>query len=356
MESSERKRIIFILPCLPGSPVGGSKVVFEYANLLVDYGCDVTICFWCKDSLKRHNLPEPMRRLACKVLIAYWPRWFKLDKRVHKRCVFSIDDASIPAGTDVVATAVETATPVAQLSPESGNKHYLIQGFELWTMPELEVRATYRLGMSNIVVSDWLKKLVWGESGIEPRLIKNSIDAGVFYPEPGTERHPHEVACLYHEGEHKGFGDLYQALQLAKREVSDLEVNIFGTPERPGWLPEWFHYTRSASQEQLRVIYSRSAVFACATVNEGFGLTLPESMFCGCALASTRFQGVWEYADEQCAMLSPVHDPVALAANIIAMLQDPEGTAEIAARGREHAMAECSEDRAHEQLRAEFGL
>lgn len=262
----------------------------------------------------------------------------------------------MPIADDVVATAVETAVPVARLSPERGRKHYLVQGFESWATPEHEVRATYRLGMSNIVVSDWLKKLVWDESGVEPRLIKNPIDASIFYPEPDVERHPHEVACLYHVDAHKGFDDLYKALRIAKAALPDLTVNAFGTPERPEWLPEWFRYTRDANQDQLREIYSRSSVFACATVNEGFGLTLPESMFCGCALASTCFQGVWEYATEDCAMLSPIHDPVALAANVIALLEDPVGREIIAEAGRSYAMEQCSVERARAALRREFGL
>lgn len=351
-----KKCITFVLPGYSRVPVGGYKMVFEYADYLTSLGCEVTICFLCDKTLSSRHLPEPLRRLGSQVLTAWYPRWYQLSPRVHKRCIFSIDDSTIPAGDDVVATAVRTAEPVAQLSPGSGSKHYLIQGFELWATPELEVRATYRLGMSNIVVSDWLKRLVWDECGVEPTLIKNPIDASVFHSEPGIERHSHEVACLYNEGAHKGFADLYQALLLVKIEVPDLVVNCFGGPERPSWLPDWFRYTRSANEEQLRGIYSRSAVFACATVNEGFGLTLPESMFCGCALASTTFQGVWEYADEECAMLSPVHDPEALAANVIALLEDPKGRETIARAGRRHAMAECSMGNARKALRREFGV
>lgn len=345
-----------MLPGYAKAPVGGYKVVFGYANYLTSLGCEVTICFLCEDTLRSFNLPESLRRLGSEMLTAWYPRWYPLDPRVKKKCIFSIDDESIPEGTDVVATAVQTAASVARLSPARGKKHYLVQDFETWATPEPEVRATYRLGMSNIVVSDWLKKLIWDESSVEPTLIKNPINGDVFFPQPDVKRYPHEVACLYNEGEHKGFDDLYQALLLVKREVPDLMVNCFGGPERPAWLPDWFRYTRSANEAQLREIYSRSAVYVCATVIEGFGLTLPESMFCGCALASTSFKGVWEYATEDCAMLSPVHDPVALAANVIALLQDPKGREAIAEAGRRHAMLECSMEKAREALNAEFGI
>lgn len=331
-------------------------MVFLYANALVRWGCDVTICFWPLRSLKQYKLPEPIRRSLCRVFTQLYPKWFPLDRRIRKRCIFEISDATMPVADDVVATAVETAEPVASLSPEKGRKHYLIQDFEIWTMSEIEVRSTYRLGMSNIVVSDWLKKLVWDECGVEPTLIKNPVSADSFHPEPGIERNQHEVACLYHIDEHKGFADLYEALEQVKSSVPNLIVNVFGTPERPSWLPDWFHYTRSASEDQLRQIYSRSAVFACATINEGFGLTLPESMFCGCALVSTAFQGVWEYANQDCAILSPVHDSDALAKNIITLLKHPQLTTEIAKKGRAYAMEQCSVPKAQIMLRKEFDL
>lgn len=350
------KSITFIIPGCSRRPIGGVKVAYEYAGHLADWGCDVTICNLCDRLLKELPLPEALRRFACKVAVRYYPRWFKLNPKIKKKCIFEITDFTVPKGTDVVATAVRTAKLIASLSPESGSKHYLIQDFELWALPEPEVRATYRLGMSNIVVSDWLKKLVMDECGTEPTLIKNAIDDSIFYPDSAVEKHPHEVACLYHEGKHKGFSDLWAALQIAKQKVPDLVVNAFGGPERPDWFPEWVSYTRGANQDELRKIYSRSAVFACATINEGFGLTLPESMFCGCALASTKFQGVWEYADESCAKLSDIGDIEALAQNIVNLLDDAKATAYLAERGRAYAMQQCSLEMQLAALRKEFGV
>lgn len=351
-----RRTVTFIIPSYSSHPIGGVKVVYEYAERLVEWGFDVTICNLCDSSLERFGFPEPIRRALCRLATLYFPRWFRLNPKIKKKCIFEISDRTIPDGTDVVATAVETAKPVALLSPESGRKHYLIQDFELWAMPEFEVRATYRLGMSNIVVSDWLKKLVWKESGVEPTLVKNAIDGNVFYPDRNIKRRPHEVACLYHEGKHKGFQELWEALQIVKQSVPDLTVRAFGGPARPDWFPDWVDYTCGANPDQLRRIYSQSAVFACATINEGFGLTLPESMFCGCALVSTRFQGVWEYANEDCARLSDVHDVKALSKNIVDLLNNPYETEKLALKGRGYAMRECSINIALEALRREFRI
>lgn len=356
MTDKAMKKICFVLPEYSRRPGGGTKVVFEYANILAGEGCEVTICFWPRTSLKQYRLPEFARRLFCRIFTAVFPKWFPLSTSIKKHCIFDISNRTIPDGTDVVATAVETAKPVAQLSPEKGSKHYLIQDFELWNTPELEVRSTYRMGMSNIVVSDWLAELVESEAAVEPNLIKDWIDEGTFYPEQGVDRHDNEVAVLYHVDRHKGCNDLFKALNIVKDNYPELVVNAFGTPSRPDWFPDWVNYTQAATPGQLRKIYSRSLIFACATINEGFGLTLPESMFCGCALASTNFQGVWEYANEDCALLSNVGEPKALAENILYLLNNPDFARLLAYKGRLHAMSECSRAKAEKSIKGEFGL
>lgn len=353
--SMSGKRVTFVLPGIARTATGGAKMVFVYANHLTDIGAKVTICFDCRNMLKRFPLPEFGRKVASRFLVRRRPNWFALDSRVEKRCIFGIDDSTMPDSDHVVATWVGSARPVAGLSPSKGAKHYFIQGYETWGAPANEVEATYRLGMSNIVVSDWLARIVRQASGVEPAKVKNPIDGGVFYPS-GEERHDHEIAVLYHPGEHKGFSDAFAALEIARKRVPDLVANVFGGPVRPEWLPEWCRYTRNASQEQLRSIYSRSAVFLCATVNEGFGLTCPEAMFCGCALVSTDFQGVHEYADAECALLSSSHDPETLAENLVRLLLDRNETRRIAGLGSERARCECSIAQAYRAIEREFGI
>lgn len=331
-------------------------MVFMYANALIDSGADVTICFLCNHSSNKGYVPNPIHRLICQERVHTNPRWFPLDGAVRRRCIFAIDESSFPDSDDVVATAAVTWRAVHELPRSKGKKHYLIQGYETWDLPEDELAKSYRSGMSNIVVSNWLADIVGKAAGMQPTLIKNPIDERVFYPEHDVERHDHEIAVLYNTGEHKGFSDLFEALQYVKAEVPDLVVNAFGAPKRPVWFPDWIRYTCNANQAQLREVYSRSAVYAGATINEGFGLTYVESMFCGCALAATRYKGVWEFADEGCAMLSPIRNPKALAANIVELMRNPDRSCAIAKLGREHAMAECSRQKALGALRKEFSL
>lgn len=348
-----RTRVTFVLPGIARTATGGAKMVFMYSNHLASKGFEVTICFDCQNMLKKYHLPTFARKTGSQILVRHRPNWFDLDSRVEKHCIFGINEATMPDSDHVVATWVGSARPVAALSAAKGIKHYFIQGYETWGTSAGEVEDTYRLGMSNIVVSDWLADIVERASGTEPHKVKNPIDGDVFYP-TGEERRDHAVAVLYHPGEHKGFSDALAALKLARERVPDLEVNIFGGPMRPDWLPEWCHYTCNASQDQLRSIYSRSSVFLCATINEGFALTCPEAMFCGCALVSTDFQGVHEYADAECALLSPVHDPESLSINLVRLLLDPSEARRIATLGNKRAREECSLPRALSAIEREF--
>lgn len=341
---------------LPLGASGGFKMVFLYANALVALGANVTICFLCRAKSSRTSIPGFLHRKICQERVRKNPQWFPLDGRVNKRCIFDVSKSTVPDSDDIVATAAITWRAVNALSEAKGRKHYFIQDYESWDLPKEELLETYCGGMSNIVVSDWLYDIVRDASGVPPTLIKNPIDERIFYPDSDVERRADEVAILYNRGEHKGFADLYQALQITKDAVPGLVVNAFGAPERPDWFPEWIRYTCNADQAALRAIYSRSAIYAGATINEGFGLTYAEAMFCGCALAATRYKGVWEFANEDCALLSPIHDPEALANNIIALLRDSQRAKSLAEAGREHAMGECSRPKALAALRQEFDV
>lgn len=347
--------VTFILEGYPRRPIGGVKEVFLYANYLVQRGQAVTICFDCAKSFARFHLPASVHDLASDMAVAYYPRWFPLSPDVKKICVETINDATIPDADHIVATACTTAVRVKALSARKGKKHYLIQDYETWAMEERDLCETYRLGMSNIVVSNWLRKLVGEVSGVAPTLVKNAVDERLFYPN-GTKRAENEIAVLYNEGKHKGFSDLFKALTIVKEQYPGLCVNAFGAPPRPRWFPNWMRYTRSANEAQLRQLYSQSSIYACATINEGFGLTLPESMFCGCALVSTAFPAVYEYADEDCALLSRVGDEGALARNILKLLQEPAAARATALRGRAKAMEECSRVKAEHAIDREFGI
>lgn len=125
-----------------------------------------------------------------------------------------------------------------------------------------------------------------------------------------------------------------KALELVKKDYPDLHVNLFGVYNLPEDLPDWFSYTKNANSDQLFNLYNKSAIFVCASIEEGFGLTGAEAMACGCALVSTNYKGVYEYArDKENALLSPINDAEALARNIKKLIKNEDLRQKIAKQG-----------------------
>lgn len=166
-------------------------------------------------------------------------------------------------------------------------------------------------------------------------LIKNPVDTVRYKIITPLECRPkHSIAFLYHEKPHKGFKYAYEVILKLRAKYPDLSVEVFGVYTRPKYFPSFIKYTKSASQQQTIEIYNKSAVFLCATVAEGYGLTGLEAMACGASLASTDYQGVHEYAiDGVNALLSSVKDVDALVANVSRLFDEDELRYRIAKAG-----------------------
>lgn len=319
------KTIIFVLTSFSRYPVGGYKMVFEYANRLSRLGYKVKILFSNENALKQFHLPESIRKWLANYLTRKHPQWYKLDAGIEKisgcekGCEKKLKDIDVVFAT--AALSVETAVNIKA----NDKRVYFIQGYENWQVSEDYLHSTYGLGMTNVVIADWLKQIVDQYSMLPAVLIPNPVDVKIYRPIiPNKTRPAHSVAFLYHQSEHKGVKYVIEAIRDLKQIYPDLNVKCFGMYKRPDDLPDWIEYTEKASQEKTVEIYNSVQVFACATIEEGYGLTGLEAMACGAALATTKYKGVLEYADETNALFSPVRDSNALMENIKKLFIDED--------------------------------
>lgn len=65
-------------------PIGGYKMVYEYASKLKKEGHDIGILFWNKNALKRYKFLYIIRYVVVDIFTRNEPRWFALDKKVKK--------------------------------------------------------------------------------------------------------------------------------------------------------------------------------------------------------------------------------------------------------------------------------
>lgn len=321
--------ITFVLPGLSSKPTGGFKIVFEYANRLLELpgNWNVNICFSGEGYTQGVYgfMPSWTRSFINTARALIEPRWFSLDERINKLYVEKITNETIPDADWVFATAIETVEGVSKLSSTKGVKGYLIQGFENWGVGDSAVLKSFQMGFKNVAISTWLQKVVEDASQCDCLLISNPVDIDLFKRRDDDVVDDCAVSVLYHPAKHKGFEYAWDAITIAKRRFPDLKVNMFGAFAKPLGMPRWVSYTRNASPEQLRNIYSHSSMYVCASINEGYGLTCVEAMSCSCPVVVSDFLGSREYAkDGQNALVSPAADPEAMADNICRLLTDAE--------------------------------
>lgn len=340
-------RITFLLPAYPKRPIGGFRVVYEYANHLVRRGHAVTVVHTSQRRRPGRRLSRnPYRVLhraagqARDLLVHPAVGWHDVDIGVRLRYVPSLDVTNIPDGDVIFATAWWTATYVDSYPASKGAKFYLIQHFETFEGSESEVAASWRLPLHKIVIAGWLydKGIELGVDPSSMQLIPNGIDQQRFRLLAPIEGRPPRVAMLYHPSEWKGSADGIQALAIAKQHVDGLQAALFGVVPRPASLPDWIDYVHDPAQDTLvERIYNQSRVYLCPSWMEGWHLPPAEALACGCALVSTDIPGVRDYAvDGKTALLAQPRHPDQLADRLISLLIDPSKAAELACNGHAH--------------------
>ncbi len=325
-------RVAFVLPRDFGFPIGGYKVVYEYANRLVRRG-------WRVDVVHVESLDRgvSLRDLLCvrPLLRRRPPTWFALDRRVRLRHRPAWSRWWARRADRVVATAWQTAEAIGR----DRRGLYLIQHYEVWAGPTDRVDATWRLPMPKVVIAEWLAERAAELGGGHVTVVHNGLDLRALGVDVDPEdRTPTEVAMLWHSEEWKGTADGLEALGRVREDWPDLHLTVFSTSGPPPDLPPWVSFVRDAGPQQLREIYNRCAVFLSPSHREGWGLTVAEAMACGAAVVSTRNGGIDDFGiDGVNALLVAPGDIRAMARAVTSLLADERRRFGLARQGRARA-------------------
>lgn len=192
---SSSRRIIFILPGYPFVPVGGYKLVFQYANeiaLRVDeYQVEIwfSLAFYSSETSSRSRTSLLKDRVLHQAALVRRGKrfrqtpavpWFKLNDRIVIRSSSCLPRGSIRASDIVVATSCETAPWVSNLCEQNGARGvYFIQGVEDWGARAEYIEETWRLPLKRIVISPWLQGLLNGRR-LDSTLVMNGLDTEEF--------------------------------------------------------------------------------------------------------------------------------------------------------------------------------
>lgn len=300
-------KIKFILPQNTNIPIGGYKIVYQYANKLVALGHTVSLDFVIDNNLKIKMLNRNhsiIRRMKDKMfgnpiskILKDSITWFDLDSRVTTRFNIFEDEILVDKTTKVVGTAFWTAFVVERLNIPDENKFEFIQNYENYGIdsPEL-VDQSFRTKVNKIVIAKWLKDLTFNLSGQPSDYVPNFIDMNDFFLTTSLSERNHVVTLLNHEAESKRTKFGLEVLARVKQEVPDLEVKLFGAYDPVQKLPDYVSFYRTPSLQYLRdEIYNKSQIYLLPSVREGWVLTGMEAMASGAAVISSDIGGVRDY-------------------------------------------------------------
>jgi glycosyltransferase involved in cell wall biosynthesis len=332
-------RVHFILPTPGDVPVGGYKVVYEYANHLVKNSFSVVVSHLPRSS-KASLARKALREIKDRITGRWRPNhWFKIRPEVELRLLGSECELIGIDADAVFATAWQTAPMVAALPAHCGDKYYLIQHFEEWSGDRERVLTTWRLPLTKIVIARWLGDIA-ASIGQRSHYVPNGLDFDAFgIDNPPTVRENASVIMLHHTYDWKGTTDGLAALRLAKQRVPNLRVQFFGVAPRPPDLEPWINFEQQPGQAHLRQLYNNAAIFISPSWAEGWPLPPAEAMACGVACILTDIGGHREYTEDAItAILVPAKDPAAMADALVPLCRDRDSRIRIAHAGHENIL------------------
>lgn len=291
------KVVTFILPSAASKPVGGFKIIFEYANRLIKDNYQVNIVLpatllWQERKIKE-KIKGIIRYPYFKIKKSrYEPfSWFPLDKNIKILWVPTLEEKYIPNGDFVFATACETAEYVNRYTEIKGKKYYLIQSYENWSFTEERLVKTWKMNLQKIVISKYLSDKA-KEIDEKSIYIENGLDFKNFYIEGTQKKETNTIMMLFHENEKvkQSKKAIHKFINL-KKYRNELKLVLFGTSERPNFLPDWIEYYQMPTKDKLRELYNRATLFVSPSNIEGWALPPAEAMQCGTCVCVTNIPG-----------------------------------------------------------------
>lgn len=334
-------RINFVLPLLMRVPVGGFRVVFQYANYFASRGHRVTIIYprRCVDDpglagIVKDALWPTRKRLAGRPLMP----WFDFHENVRQKLVPYPDAARVPDADVTIATGWSTAKPVSELPASKGRPFYLIQHYETWAGKKEDVDASWRLPLKKIVIAKWLIDVGHEIGASDMTHIPNGLDLSTFKVTKPVEGRKMTIVTMNHHEPFKGVPAAIEALRDYHKIHPEVPIKMFGTMPKGNEIPDWIEYYQNPEQKALvEDIYNGSSVYLGASREEGWGLPPAEAMACGCAFVGTDIGGFREYAiDGENALLSPVGNIAGMVSSLRALTQNDRLRCTLATAAERH--------------------
>jgi len=319
-------RITFILPGFISIPMGGVKVVHEYANRLAERGHDISLVY----PITTHacsslgQIKQLIRRIYNRVTNINNELYYTPNRNVEVLVVKKAISKYIPIGDAVIAAGWQTARWVYMLPVIHGKKFYFLQHFETYFKSKNLVLKTFQLPMIKIAIAQWIIDELKNVGQTAEGPVMNAIDHREFFIDPESTDRPYDVIAVYHHMNVKGPKDLISTLKALKKQ-KNISAVVIASRKPIHKFPSWVRVVIRPSTDLLRNLYNSSKIFLHTSHSEGWGLPVMEAMACGCAVVATKNKGVMEYLiHEKNALLAPIKDTHTLSLHVNSLLENDQ--------------------------------
>ena len=182
-----------------------------------------------------------------------------------------------------------------------------------------------------VAVSSFLRQEIKSKTGLDSLVIPNSLDTSLFQPgNPAPSDGKFRLFCLSGLNVEKGATDLLQALKIASQMNTDFHLNWGGQgklqKDMPRLLEQYGLEGRvtllgGLKPESTVSYYQGCDCFVMPSRLESFSMVVLEAMACGKPIIATNCGGPRDLLCNECGILVPKQNPLALARAISRMSQ-----------------------------------
>lgn len=307
---------------------GGVRQIFSYANALVERGWDVVIyvpgIYWPN----REGFPNIKTSIANIFKRGTKVDWF--DCKFPIKIATIVNNRFIRDADFTIATAWSTAKEVSMLNQKKGKKIYFIQDYEInkTGSDKDKVEATYKFGMNNVVIANWLKDIVHQVSGVTPFVLYNGIKDNEFIKSEKKINKYRKIIMIGNMAWYKGGKQGLQILEELKVEYNIVPILYGAGPIKN--LPSDIEFYLRPDRKKLMQLYEEADICLSPSVREGWGLTVTEAMAHKCAIVGTNTGAIKELCvNNENALISKPEDYVDLKKNLIKLIKSDEKLLEL---------------------------
>lgn len=184
------------------------------------------------------------------------------------------------------------------------------------------------------------------------RLVPNAVDTERF--KPCKEREDNLVVWVGRFVPEKGLEYMIKAAKIVAEECREVKFLLIGYGPLKAKVMKLTHdlglldtvrFTGPLSRDEVAKVLGKAAVFAFPSLREGLPLAVLEAMACGLPVVGSNIPGVNDTVrHRENGLLTPSKDPKALAAGILALLNDRNFRMRLGKRARELTLEKYSWD------------